>query len=129
MVTQDAALDAVVDVMAGPIVWGASDCCTAACDVFQRLHGVDPMAPLRGVYTTEAAALRLIRSRGGWLRMCRGLAVAALLAPGRGEAGELGLLCNGGRFTLAVGLGGGWWAGRIEGGFATTQGMVESWRN
>ena len=129
MVTADDALAAVVDLMGGPIVWGASDCCTAACDVFARLHGVDPMAPLRGLYTTEAGAIRLIRSRGGWVRMCRGLAVAAGLRAGDGAPGELGLLCNGGRFTLAVSVGAGLWAGRVEGGFATTAGMVESWRN
>ncbi|WP_397544909.1 DUF6950 family protein [Roseicitreum antarcticum] len=51
-------MDAVLTHMRGPFVWGASDCCTSASDVFQALHGVDPMAPLRGQYTTEAGAWR-----------------------------------------------------------------------
>jgi hypothetical protein len=129
MVSAERAMAAVLQVMTGPIVWGRSDCCAAACDVFALLHGVDPMAPLRGVYTSEAQALRLIRARGGWVQMCEGLARAALLVPGTGAAGELGLLCLDGRFTLAVGVGGGMFAVRIEGGFATTAGQVASWRN
>ena len=129
MVTGDAAMAAVMDIMRGPIVWGASDCSAAACDVFARLHGVDPMAPLRGLYRSERGAARLVRAYGGWIALCARLATQAGLRAGDGAPGELGLLCHDGRFSLAVCVGGGLWAGRIEGGFQTAGGVVQSWQN
>jgi len=129
MVSADDAMAAVLDVMAGPWVWGVSDCCSAACDVFARLHGIDPMAPLRGRFASRAEALRLIRSAGGWRPMCADLAARAGLRAGIGGAGELGLVRGGGRLSLAVGVGHGMWAGRVDGGFATTAGVIWSCRS
>ena len=79
-------IDLVDRIYAGPIVWGSSDCCTRACDVFAALHGVDPMAPLRGRYSSAAEALHMIRARGGWLRMCNDLADAAPGGVGRARS-------------------------------------------
>lgn len=121
-------MEAVLDVFQGPFVWGSGDCCTSACDVFARLHGVDPMGPLRGRYSTRAGALALIRDWGGWRRMTARLAGIAGLGPGRGAAGELGLIRLRDGFALAVGLGDGQWAGRIDGGFQTVDSVVRSWR-
>lgn len=129
MVTEDMVAEAVDAVMHGPWVWGSADCCTAACDVFRRLHGIDPMAPLRGCYATEAEAMALIRSYGGWRPMFAELRDLAGLRPGVGAAGEIGLVLCGWRPSLAIGIGGGMWAGRIDGGYATTSEMVMSCRN
>ncbi len=117
----------VLDVFDGPFVWGCGDCCTSACDVFARLFGVDPMAPLRGIYTTEAEARALIRALGGWRRMTAWLADWAGLAPGTGAAGEIGLLKMRSGHCLGVSLGHGQWAGRVTGGFQTTRDVVQSW--
>lgn len=121
-----AAVDAV---MAGPMVWGFSDCCMSACDVFLRLHGIDPMAPLRGLYTNEAEARALIRARGGWRRMTTWLAAGAGLHKGCAAAGEIGLVRGDLGLSLAIGLGRDRWVGRIDGGYATKKGAVLSWRN
>lgn len=118
---------AVQDVMQGPFVWGSGDCCTSACDVFQRLHGVDPMAPLRGRYASEAEAMALIRARGGWRRMTQWLADLAGLRSGVGAAGEIGLIKLENGFALGVGMGRWQWAGRVDGGFQTVGSVVKSW--
>lgn len=128
MVTEDLVGEAVDAVMHGPWVWGSADCCTSACDVFQRLHGIDPMKPLRGRYASEAEAQALIRSFGGWRRMFRTLGAQAGLRAGVGAAGEIGLVREAG-YSLAIGIGHGMWAGRINGGYATTSNMVLSCRN
>lgn len=49
-------IDAAEAAMLRPWKWGEADCCTSACDAFLALWGVDPMAELRGAYTTEAGA-------------------------------------------------------------------------
>lgn len=121
-------MTAVVDIYTGPLVWGRADCCTCACDVFARLHGVDPMAPLRGLYSTEAGALALIRSWGGWRRMTARLAAMAGLRGGAGAVGELGLVRQPSGYTLAICVGRNQWAGRIDGGFETTGSVVVSWQ-
>jgi len=120
-------MDAVLEVFDGPFAWGRGDCCTSACDVFARLHGTDPMAPLRGRYASETEARVLIRSWGGWRRMTARLADMAGLRPGTGAPGELGLVRLAGGFALAVGLGDGFWAGRIDGGFQTVETLERCW--
>lgn len=124
-----AVLIAVQDVMQGPFVWGAGDCCTSACDVFARLYGIDPMAPLRGRYASESQAMAMIRARGGWRRMTAQLADLAGLLPGVGGAGEIGLIKLPAGFALGVGVGGGQWAGRVDGGYQTVGNVVRSWQN
>lgn len=83
-------LDDALRRMAQPWRWGVTDCCTAACDLFAELHGIDPMAPLRGGYQSETEARALIRRHGGFLRMCATLADSARLLAGDGSAGEIG---------------------------------------
>ena len=48
-----------------PFAWVGNDCCTFAAGVVQAITGVDAMAPLRGKYTTQAGAARLIKRAGG----------------------------------------------------------------
>lgn len=93
-----------------PFEWGRSDCCTRACDVYRALHGVDPMAPLRGRYDGPVSAARLIRSYGGWQAMCATLAGrAGLVQAGSEEPGAaLGLVPNGKDFALSIAVPGGW---------------------
>lgn len=127
MVSADDAMAAVVDVMAGPWVWGQSDCCAAACDVFARLWGIDPMAPLRGRYASRRAAWRLVRAAGGWLALAPDLAARAGLVDGTGAPGEIGLLRQPTGYLLGVSVGHGQWAARIDGGFATTDCAELAW--
>lgn len=129
MVSADEAEAVVVEIMAGPWVWGRADCCTAACDVFLALHGIDPMAPLRGRYASAREAAMVIALQGGWRAMFGRLGQEAGLRPGAGAPGEIGLVQRAGRHSLAIGLGGGLWAGRIDGGFAMVKGAIQSWRN
>lgn len=126
--TPDQAMSAVLDRMAGPFIWGQSDCCTSASDVFCDLFGIDPMASLRGHYTTEAGAMTIIRANGGWRGMTRRCAAQAGLVDGRGAAGEIGLLKLPDRFVLAACVGFGQWAGRVDGGFTTDGNVVACWQ-
>lgn len=48
-----------------PFQWGTFDCCTFAADWIFTNTGWDPMADLRGRYSSEFGALRLIREAGG----------------------------------------------------------------
>lgn len=116
----------------GPFVWGLSDCCTCACDAFAARHGIDPMAPLRGRYSTAREALALITAWGGWQGMFAALAQRSGLrvdpAPVWSD-GALGLDLNNGRPALVFAAPGGLWLGKIDGGFATTQTVVATCRN
>jgi hypothetical protein len=118
----------VEDVFCRPFVWGVSDCCTAACDVFARLHGIDPMAPLRGRYASRAEAMALIRARGGWRAMADALAREAGLTRSGWAVGALGLAAGREGAALVVGLPCGSWAGKIDGGYATSRKVVAAWQ-
>lgn len=80
-----------LDVMAEPFEWGKSDCCTGACDVFLRLHGVDPMHDLRGRYASRQGALRIIASFGGFVPMVKAFALKLGLREGVAVPGAIGV--------------------------------------
>jgi hypothetical protein len=104
----------VWQVFDGPVVWGRSDCAAAACAVFARLTGINPMAGLR--YATEANAARLVARMGGWEAMCAALAARSGLRATQARPGALGLL----RPEIGAGLAicvGALWAKRIDGGY------------
>lgn len=109
-----------------PFEWGVSDCCTRACDVFAALHGVDPMAPLRGRYKTRLGALRLIRRMGGWQAMTEALAAQAGLVPGGAAQGDLGLVETGRGPGLAVRALHGW-AAPLDNGVVILPRALASW--
>ena len=117
------------DVMDRPWQWGVADCCTAACDVFVRLHGLDPMQPLRGRYSTEMGAARHIARAGGWLAMGDALAArAALVLTSAPVAGDIGVIRDAaGRLALGICVGDGMWAGKTERGFATVSKFLRAW--
>lgn len=52
-------------VKALPFAWVSNDCCTFAAGAVLAITGLDPMAPLRGKYATQAGAKRLIARAGG----------------------------------------------------------------
>jgi hypothetical protein len=124
-------MDIVRRVYAGPIVWGARDCCTSPCDVWLALGLPDAMAPLRGRYSSRDEAVALIRSMGGWRRMTADLARQAGLRPGTGAAGEIGLVrapeCTGTGYALALSLGPYLWAVKTADGYRTVSDVVASW--
>jgi hypothetical protein len=116
-----------MDVMDRPWQWGAADCCTAACDVFLRLHGIDPMEPLRGRYSSRLGALRLIAQEGGFLAMGDRLAARAGLVECEGAAGDIGVIRDAtGVLALGIRTESGW-VGKTERGLATAQ-MMRAWR-
>ena len=116
-----------LEAMARPWEWGAADCCTAACDVFMRLHDIDPMEPLRGRYDTRLGAMRLIAQEGGMIAMATRLAGCAGLQPGSAAAGEIGVIVTQGQLALGIGLGCAW-VGKSKTGMATVPECVRSWR-
>lgn len=129
-------LATAVEVMARPWKWGEADCCTAASDVFLRLHGIDPMAPLRGSYSTAKGAARIILARGGFVEMAAGMASEAGLRGGIGEPGEVGVAENrrafggerSGTYSLVICVAPGVWAGKTEAGLRTVHEVVGCWR-
>ncbi len=115
--------------MAGPFVWGTADCCTSACDVHLRLTGIDPMARYRGAYHGPRGALRLIRSQDGLPAMAAAMAATNDMRACGWHPGALGLAEVGRQHALVIGLDQpGWWAGKIDGGYAPVRGVVAAWR-
>lgn len=118
----------VIEVMDRRWKWGEADCCTAACDVFQRLTGIDPMAPLRGRYDSWDSAHALIKEMGGFEAMTDTLAAEAGLVQSDGRPGDIGVVfgqANG--FALGICLKPGAWAGKSISGFRTLPGFLRCW--
>lgn len=120
----------VAAVMSRRWEWGVSDCCAAACDVFAALHGVDPMARLRGAYASRAEAEAMIESAGGLHALAEGLAAEARLTrvdePRPGDIGVGGREVAVGR-CLMIRLDRGW-AAKTPGGFAVVLRAEAAWR-
>lgn len=125
--TPDAVMAAVERIMGGAFVWGVSDCCAAPCAVFDDLHGVDPMAHLRGVYAGQASARRLIREAGGMQAFADSLARAALLLRSPGVCGDIGLVRNGRGHSAAICVQPGAWAAKSEMGFVMVSTAEVAW--
>ena len=127
--TPEDVLAAVMDVMSGPWVWGQRDCCAAACEVFRRLHGIDPMADLRGVAATREEADRIVSAYGGMEAMAaRKLAEAGLVATDDPQPGDLGLSPERpeGR-VLCICIEPGRWAAKTARGFALLGPAERAW--
>lgn len=85
-----------------PLAWGSHDCCTLAADAVQATTGTDPLADLRGTYSTEAEAAAVLARLGG-LRaaMCARFGEPlpnVLLA----QRGDLVLIAAGNTLAMAV---------------------------
>lgn len=108
--------------LARPFAWGAHDCALLVADAAEALTGVDPAADLRGRYSSEGGAHRLLMRRLG-LQPQPGCPArpAALLAGicqqrlagavpvAQALPGDAGLTSQAGRWLLAVHAGGGQW--------------------
>lgn len=84
-----------------PFAWGTNDCCLFAADAVHAITSRDPMADLRGTYTTERQAMRALHA-------CGGLAGAAsdrlgpVVRADQAQPGDIGLALVAGRRSLAV---------------------------
>ena len=76
-----------------PFSWGEHDCAGFAADVVLAISGVDPMAALRGSYTTQHAAVRLM-ARGGGLANMTTAALGEPCAMGLVGRGDVVLACT-----------------------------------
>lgn len=117
--------------MSGRFRWGVSDCCTGACDAFEILWGVDPMAPLRG-YRKGVEARAWIASFGGFGPMVTTLTGRAGLvtATNGSRPGDLGHFVGWKprQDALAICVGGGWAIKSHTGLSIVKTGIVWAWR-
>jgi len=122
-------LDMVENIMFCPFVWGKTDCCTSACDVFNALHGIDPMQIERG-YSDVIGAIRVVQKWGDFPNMIDSLARIANLKPSVGLPGEIGYIISDGPigYALAICVESGAWAIKTQHGFAVVQNAERAWR-
>lgn len=118
-------MDAAERIMSRNFEWGSCDCCSAACDVFADLWGIDPMAQVRG-YSGEREALRLMRDSGGLNGLAAALAADAGLVDGH-SIGGLALVGVAGRASLAICIQPGLWAGKSLRGLALVRTAAQGW--
>lgn len=101
---------------------GTHDCGTFAADWVRRVSGVDPAAPLRGLYSTPVEADRIIADAGGYAplidRLLAGSGWRRAASPPR--TGDLVLGLCAGHPEAALGICSG--AGRVA--FLTPRGLV-----
>lgn len=122
-------LNAVEEAMLRPWQWGLADCCTGACDAFAALHGVDPMAVLRGRYDSAMSAARVIAAEGGFAAMVARLATAAALTETTGdEPGAIGIVRASPRMgQLGLCVGPRAWAVKSRRGYAVAPRVERGW--
>lgn len=122
--TPEAVLAAVEAVMSRPFEWGPCDCCSAACDVFARLHGVDPIADLRPQYAGLRGAASLIQESGGLPALAASVAARLQLTAGHASGG-LALSVDG--RSMLVCIHPGQWAGKTQNGFGIVAQAGTGW--
>lgn len=106
---------------------GERDCALFAADCVAALTGIDHAADVRGAYTTEQGAARLLARHGG----LAGVAgrVGPEIPPLCAAAGDVGLLAQDGREFLAVCVGPHWAAQGPAGVISVPFGAaVRAWR-
>jgi len=114
--------------MSGPWVWGVSDCCASACNVFGRLWGIDPMSDYRGAYDSVRDAMRLFAGFGGFRQLIETAASAAGLSQSDARPGAIGVTHTGVYGgTLLICIDSGCWAGRTWDGFTTLDAAQQAW--
>ncbi|WP_290690126.1 MULTISPECIES: DUF6950 family protein [unclassified Haematobacter] len=124
--TPEAVMRIVMEVMGRKWEWGVSDCTASACEVFRRLHGVDLMGRYRGAYSTARQARRL--QGPDYAAFCYAQATrSGLVTKDEAEPGDIGLVEGRHGLSLAIAVSPQVWAGKTEGGFATTNAAVMIW--
>lgn len=84
-----------------PFTWGQQDCCLFAADCVLAATGKDVAEDVRGAYSSEAGAARLLRQHGGVAQLAEkrlGQGIAPLFM----QVGDVGLVHVAGRDMLAV---------------------------
>lgn len=125
-VTPDRVMAEVERIMSRPFEWGPCDCCSASCDVFAALWGVDPMAPVRG-YSGPLGAARMIRRVGGLPTLAETLAVRSSLTVGHATGGLALSAGHRERRALLICIMPGLWAGKSKDGFAILRHADRGW--
>lgn len=100
-----------------PFRWGVNDCATFAAECVKSVTGQDHIEDVRGKWSDERAALRLLRDRDGiaeWAASCLGPEVNPMLA----QPGDIGVTIQNGREALCV-CAGQHWHGPASEGLAT----------
>lgn len=87
-----------------PFRWGSHDCSLFACDVVEKLTGVDHGKDFRGRYKTERGAARMIRDRGG-LRKIATDALGSEIPPLTAQRGDVVMAVENGREALGICIG------------------------
>lgn len=75
-----------------PFAWGTNDCVTLAADWVIEATGVDPLGDLRGTWSTEYGAVRILKSLGGLGAAITHRMGAELDSPSLAQRGDLVLL-------------------------------------
>lgn len=86
--------------------WGASDCATFAADAVRAMTGWDPIATIRGRWTSARGAARVARRGGGLEAWCTEL-FGAPGDPRWAQRGDVVLLDTAGGPALGIVAGGG----------------------
>ena len=110
--------------------WGVHDCALYAADCVQACTGTDPAADLRGRYSTERGAARLIRRAvgEGGLAALAAARLGAEIAPALAIRGDVGVADRGdGRLALVV-CNGPVWQGPGPDGIVIAQQPLRAWR-
>jgi hypothetical protein len=113
-----------------PWKWGEADCCMSADDVFCRLTGIAPSAPLRGTYSSRREAATIINNYGGFIPMCDTLAArAGLRSDEHGQPGDLAVCLTGlGVPSLAICVVPGMYIGKTLTGLTSVYEAVRHYR-
>jgi hypothetical protein len=127
-----AVLREVQRVMFRPWDWSQDwHCLGDAADVFRALWGVDPIATVRGLATTEREASRIVDAAGGLDPFAARAFEAAGLVRVACRAGAIGVgLSNGGTFggrVAMICIAPGTWVAKTAGGFGNVQWWGEGW--
>lgn len=125
-VTPERVMAEVERVMSRPFMWGSCDCCSAACDVFFGLWGIDPMASVRS-YRGALAAHRLMARHGGLPALAVVLAERTCLSPGHAVGGLALSDFVGRRQSLLICIQPGQWVGKSSRGFAVVKSAARGW--
>lgn len=105
--------DLVAQRMAMPFTWGQFDCVMWAADAVQAITGHDFADGMRGTYSTERQALRILKPLGGVAALASERLSQRPLAMVR--CGDVGLLDSDTRPTLVVYGGAHWLAATAKG--------------
>jgi hypothetical protein len=112
-----------------PFEWRAGRDCTAACVVFEALHGVDPLARFDQAYTSAVEARLILKRAGGYLAWCRStFDIEKTETP---QAGDLVLIQSSGPLgaALSICIQSGEYAAKTETGMIIVRSKVlGSWR-